>query len=715
MAVSVTHATQSAAPDSADGKISSDAWNESHAVTGLGTAAEADAADFAAAVHTHAQADITGLVADLAAKEPTITATTSADYYRGDKTFQTLNKAAVGLESADNTADAAKNVLSATKLTTARNINGVAFDGSANITINAVDSTARVPETRTITTTAPLTGGGDLSANRTFAITAATSGAAGSMSAADKTKLDAISGTNTGDQTITLTGPVTGSGTGSFATTITAKAVTLSKMDDVATATVFYRKTAGTGAPEVQTLATLKTDLGLTGTNSGDQTITLTGDVTGSGTGSFAATIGANKVTFSKFVAAGAASMVGATAAGDFAELTPTQSRTVMGLGTSAIIDTGTSGTKVPLLDAANTWTLTQALASAASLQMNVGTSDARSGVNFFGSANNNYGIYQADGGQLGVGPTGALNPVDGTIVTARALRFVGPSAGGGGFIFETVAAAAAVPTVVAEILGSNGNMRLAGTLTATNVSGTNTGDQTSIVGITGTIAQFNTAVTDADIAIAARTISTTAPLQGGGDLTASRTLTIDAATTSLPGSMSAQDKTRLDAHAAFYRCLIDSSGHITAAAAAGTYGMPQGQALAISGTGTAYALNALYIAAADYPAIGTLTAKLRIRVMLYCNDVAPGVTFTIGLHPITRPATSGGLGLCIYTIGAAVASSTVAIATPAADSSNVAVTAADIALPADGHYVIGVVTSGGALAASSHVHISAVLQLRYS
>ncbi len=34
-----------------------------------------------------------------------------------------------------------------------------------------------------------------------------------------------------------------------------------------------------------------------------------------------------------------------------------------------------------------------------------------------------------------------------------------------------------------------------------TNLSGTNTGDQTSIVGITGTIAQFNTAVTDADLA----------------------------------------------------------------------------------------------------------------------------------------------------------------------------------------------------------------------
>ena len=79
------------------------------------------------------------------------------------------------------------------------------------------------------------------------------------------------SGTNTGDNAVnslysgivtnaTHTGEVTGATT----LTITAKAVTLAKMADVATATVFYRKTAGTGAPEVNTLATLKTDLGLT-------------------------------------------------------------------------------------------------------------------------------------------------------------------------------------------------------------------------------------------------------------------------------------------------------------------------------------------------------------------------------------------------------------------------------------------------------------------
>jgi hypothetical protein len=71
------------------------------------------------------------------------------------------------------------------------------------------------------------------------------------------------SNTNTGDQTITLTSDVTGTGTGSFATTIANSAVTLAKMADMATASLIYRKTAGTGAPEVNTLATVKTDLAL--------------------------------------------------------------------------------------------------------------------------------------------------------------------------------------------------------------------------------------------------------------------------------------------------------------------------------------------------------------------------------------------------------------------------------------------------------------------
>lgn len=131
-----------------------------------------------------------------------------------------------------------------------------------------------------------------------------------------------VSGTNTGDDDTpecgdipALTGDVTTPG-GSCATTIANGVVSLAKQANVATSSVFYRKTAGTGAPEVQTLATLKTDLGLTGTNSGDDDTpecadipAMTGDVTTPG-GSCATTIPNNTVTLAKQADMATASVV---------------------------------------------------------------------------------------------------------------------------------------------------------------------------------------------------------------------------------------------------------------------------------------------------------------------------------------------------------------------------------------------------------------------
>ena len=196
----------------------------------------------------------------------------------------------------------------------------------------------------------------------------------------------------------------------------------------------------------------------------------------------------------------------------------------------------------------------------------------------------------------------------------------------------------------------------------------------------------------------------------------ASPTLTgTPAAPTAAAGTNTTQIATTAYAMAAApnasYRTILDSSGSHIAGKVAGTYGMAQSQPLAVSGTGTLYPLNTIYIAAADFPTVNGLAPKLRVRANLYCNDVAPTGNFTVGLHPVTRPGTSGGAGLCIYTIGAAVGGSTAVVNTPAADSMN-ALAGADFALPADGHYVLAVVTTA-TVATSAHVHVSASLQMR--
>lgn len=57
----------------------------------------------------------TAMAGALSGKEPTIVAGTTGQYRRGDKTWQTLDKAAVGLSNVDNTADSAKPISSATQ------------------------------------------------------------------------------------------------------------------------------------------------------------------------------------------------------------------------------------------------------------------------------------------------------------------------------------------------------------------------------------------------------------------------------------------------------------------------------------------------------------------------------------------------------------------------------------------------------------------------
>ena len=97
----------------------------------------------------------------------------------------TLDKNDVGLTNVDNTSDAAKEVLSATKLKTARKINGVDFDGTANITVTSPSNLALGTRTDI---TQPITNDNGSG----FTLPVATTTLAGLLSGTLKTAYDAV-------------------------------------------------------------------------------------------------------------------------------------------------------------------------------------------------------------------------------------------------------------------------------------------------------------------------------------------------------------------------------------------------------------------------------------------------------------------------------------------------------------------------------------------
>ena len=178
----------------------------------------------------------------------------------------------------------------AKKILTSYDMTGNSITNIGNIYTKTEIDTNTVPKTRTINTkplsaditlsTADIADSTDKRYCTDAQKTSITANTGDETTATIKTKLGitTLSGSNTGDQTITLTGDITGTGTGSFATTIAAKAVTLTKLADLTANSIIGNNTGTAGVPIALSVAQIKTLLGIVSTkfasNIGNGTLT---------------------------------------------------------------------------------------------------------------------------------------------------------------------------------------------------------------------------------------------------------------------------------------------------------------------------------------------------------------------------------------------------------------------------------------------------------
>ena len=159
------------------------------------------------------------------------------------------------------------------------------------------------------------------------------------------------------------------------------------------------------------------------------------------------------------------------------------------------------------------------------------------------------------------------------------------------------------------------------------------------------------------------------------------------------------------------WNTIHQGSGSQIAGQVAGTYALANGNAAAVGSTGTLYPQAVVYLDPADFSPKNGKRAKLRVRSEVHVNNVTPTGNITVGLYPITRPASSGGTGVLIYDIGSTpVTGSTKLYTAPAADDSLAGVSS-EFNAPAAGFYVLAIVTTA-TFATSSLAHVNAKLQV---
>jgi len=252
-----------------------------------------------------------------------------------------------------------------------------------------------------------------------------------------------------GSGTVTSVSVVTANGvSGSVATSTTTPAITLTLGAITPTSVNGNTISTGTGTLSLSTFTlTVAGTASVNGTNTGDQTITLTGDVTGSGTGSFAATLATVNSNVGAF---GSATQVGTftvngkgliTAATNVTVTPAVGSITGLGTGVATALAVNTNATGgLPTTDGTATLTnkrITHRVVSisyAASITPNGDTTDVGNVGTITGTLTINT-------------PSGT--PTDGQLLT---LRFVQNGTGyaithDSGFAFGTDVTSAMVPT----------------------------------------------------------------------------------------------------------------------------------------------------------------------------------------------------------------------------------------------------------------------------
>lgn len=142
----------------------------------------------------------------------------------------------------------------------------------------------------------------------------------------------------------------------------------------------------------------------------------------------------------------------------------------------------------------------------------------------------------------------------------------------------------------------------------------------------------------------------------------------------------------------------------------AGTYALRSGF-VATGASGSMYSVPIWIPPTASDVDVAGRTARVRLSTFGIVNGVAPGVTLTFGLRPITAAAGSGDMS---FTLGAAVATC-VYVTPPIGGIGRVDSSPVTLASLTGNAYCIAVTTSGATTAANSYLTATAALEMQHS